>query len=473
MAKKLTTETFIEKARAVHGDLYDYSKVVYVNTYTKVIIIDPEFGKFEQTPSNHLQGNGNSKRSGCEKISQEVFLKKSRETHGDTYDYSKSFYKNNITKIKIIDPIFGEFYQLPTRHMNGSGHPKRKNKKNLSKGEISKKIYDKHGNKYTYYKKTWGDQLSKILIECNTHGKFKQALQNHIRGQGCPKCAKNGSSKPEQALFDLVSSHCPDAIQSDRTILDGKELDIYVPCKNLAIEYCGLYWHSEQMGKEKSYHFEKWHRCHNLGIRLLTIFEDEDPIKVENAVLSAIGIRPKGISARKLFIKELSTKNATAFLEEHHLQGSCGKKVTLGAYDDDVLVAVMAFGATSRQSKYPWELRRFCTDGRNHPGVASRLWKFFLRKYNPDSVVSMSDRRWFSGDMYSILGFEWDGEVRPDYHYVKGGERWHKSGFRKDGIKTRLPEFYDESLTEREMMQNAGYGRIWDCGKDRWVWCSQ
>ena len=260
------------------------------------------------------------------------------------------------------------------------------------------------------------------------------------------------------------------AIQSDRTLIDPKELDIYVPDSGLAIEYCGLYWHSEENGKDQWYHYNKWKECRESGVRLITVFEDEDEDKVRSAISAALGAREKGAFARKCAVREVSTKAATAFLDKYHLQGSCGKRVSYGLYDGDELIAVMAFGQPSRQSEHAWELRRFCTDGRTHAGAASKLWKAFLREQQPESVVSLSDRRWFTGEMYEKLGFVWDGEVKPDYAYVKNGERHHKSKFRKSGIARHFPEIFVEDKTEREMMVEAGFGRIWDCGKDRWVW---
>jgi len=100
----------------------------------------------------------------------------------------------------------------------------------------------------------------------------------------------------------------------------------------------------------------------------------------------------------------------------------------------------------------------------------SKLFGYFVKNYRPESVVSFSDRRWFMGASYQKLGFQLDGEIAPDYSYVRYGARYNKSKFRKSGIQHYHPEVYNEELTEREMMQAAGYDRIWDCGKIRWVW---
>lgn len=121
MAKKLTTEDFILKAKEIHGDKYDYSKVEYVNMQTEICIICPQHGEFLQVPRNHLNIHGCPKccKTGI-KLSKEEFIQKAKEIHGDKYDYSKVEYINAKTKVCIICPIHGEFWQIPNSHLNGN-----------------------------------------------------------------------------------------------------------------------------------------------------------------------------------------------------------------------------------------------------------------------------------------------------------------------------------------------------------------
>ena len=119
--KKLTTEIFIKNAKNVHGDKYDYSKVEYVNAHTKVCIICLEHGEFWQTPSNHLSGKGCILCANVKKITTEEFIKRAKEVHGNKYDYSKVEYINNKIKVCIICPIHGEFWQMPINHLLGRG----------------------------------------------------------------------------------------------------------------------------------------------------------------------------------------------------------------------------------------------------------------------------------------------------------------------------------------------------------------
>ena len=117
----MNREEFIEKARKVHGDKYDYSKVVYKNAITKVCIICPEHGEFWQEAYSHTKGCKCQACAGSKKLTTEEFIEKARKVHGDKYDYSKVEYKNNRTPICIICPEHGEFWQLPINHLKGCG----------------------------------------------------------------------------------------------------------------------------------------------------------------------------------------------------------------------------------------------------------------------------------------------------------------------------------------------------------------
>ena len=121
MSKKLTTEIFIERARKIHGNKYDYSKVVYVNCYSLIIIICPLHGEFVQTPTVHLSGRGCQKCGGTTRLTTEEFINKARKIHGNTYDYSKVVYVNTHIEIIIICPKHGEFLQTPNGHLSGKG----------------------------------------------------------------------------------------------------------------------------------------------------------------------------------------------------------------------------------------------------------------------------------------------------------------------------------------------------------------
>ena len=199
--KKITTEEFIEKAKNVHGDKYDYSKVRYNNSKEKVIIICPKHGDFLQTPNSHLSG------SGCpdccdfnHKYTKDDFIEKARKVHGDKYVYSKVEYINNSTKVCIICPEHGEFWIKPSNHLYGQGcfkcyHDSRKNKLKYNNQEIINKFKTIHGDRYDYSQVNYQGISVPVSIICPEHGEFLQIPSSHLQGNGCPKCGVMKSGK--------------------------------------------------------------------------------------------------------------------------------------------------------------------------------------------------------------------------------------------------------------------------------------
>ena len=198
--KKLTTKEFISKAIKVHGLRYDYSKVDYKNSQTKVCIICPEHGEFWQKPNNHLNGRNCFKCKGSEKSTTEKFIEKANKIHNNKYDYSKVQYINNETKVCIICPKHGEFWQEPKNHLNGQGCPKcksEKNKERCNKGieQFIKEAKEIHGDKYDYSKVNYINTNEKVCIICPEHGEFWQTPSSHInQKRGCPVCGRKSSN---------------------------------------------------------------------------------------------------------------------------------------------------------------------------------------------------------------------------------------------------------------------------------------
>lgn len=207
MVSRITTEDFIESAKRVHGNKYDYSKTIYLYAREKVEIICPNHGSFWPTPDNHKRG------SGCPKCAIEIinkknssntdeFIKRSSELHNNFYDYSKVEYIKSSVKVCIICPKHGEFLQRPNDHLSGKGCTKCGNEK-ISKAlqktedDILHSIFKVHGDLYNYPEKFVRDSKNKISILCKNHGIFKQNLHKHLSGQGCPKCVNNIKSNSE------------------------------------------------------------------------------------------------------------------------------------------------------------------------------------------------------------------------------------------------------------------------------------
>lgn len=186
---RLTDKAFIKRAIAVHGDKYDYSKVAYSSGKSRITIICPVHGSFEQLPEVHLKGNGCRKCSARLKLSTELFIEKSRNIHGDKYDYSLARYTGNSSKVKIICPDHGLFEQQAKSHMTrGSGCIYCAGKAAVTKSEFIKRAKNTHGNKYDYSDMSYVDFSTDIAIRCRTHGIFMQNPRSHSGGYGCPAC---------------------------------------------------------------------------------------------------------------------------------------------------------------------------------------------------------------------------------------------------------------------------------------------
>ena len=312
------------------------------------------------------------------------------------------------------------------------------------------------------------DNTTKIRIICPIHGEFTQRPNNHLQGNGCPHCANN-ESKGESEIFGFLNKFIG-CENKNRTILDGREIDIYIPSLKIGIEYDGLRWHSEEFGKGRSYHLKKLDDCSKKGVRLIHIFEDEWVEKkevVKSRLMNLIGKTDRKIYARRCEIIDIDIPVATAFLKDNHIQGACSSQYRYGLYYDGELVALMTFGKLrknlgSEATEGKYELLRYCSKrNTNVVGGASRLFKHFLKQTNPNEVTSYADRRWNSGKLYEMLGFTLSHKSQPSYFYVIGGKRHNRFNFRKDKL---VKEGYDASKSEHQIMLDRKIYRIYDCG---------
>lgn len=237
MSKKLTLNDFICRSREIHGDKYDYSKVEYVNNSTKVCLICPIHGEFWQTPGNHLQGKGCQKCVGkC--FTNEEKIKKAFEVHNGKYDYSKSDFSSVRVKTTIICPIHGDFLMDYNHHVNNrNGCPYCSGKIKLTNAEFETRAKKVHNGKYKYFN-DYVNMHEKVKIECLVHGAFYQQAQAHLRGQGCPKCV-SCSKLEENIKFLLTENNIFFEEQKKFPWLGGKSLDFYLPQHNIAIECQG------------------------------------------------------------------------------------------------------------------------------------------------------------------------------------------------------------------------------------------
>ncbi len=189
------TNDFITRANAIHHDRYDYSHTNYVKCMEKLTIICRVHGEFKQTPSNHLSGCGCPTCTNNHQITTDEFIQKSVAVHGERYDYSHVVYKKCNNKITIICRIHGKFTQTPTNHLSGRGCSRCGKVHAPTTEEFIEQAIKVHGDKYNYSSVCYVRATSKILIYCPIHGQYKQTPSIHLRGGGCGKCVNNHSSK--------------------------------------------------------------------------------------------------------------------------------------------------------------------------------------------------------------------------------------------------------------------------------------
>lgn len=279
-----------------------------------------------------------------------------------------------------------------------------------------------------------------------------------------------------------------------RKVLDNKtELDFYIPEYKFAIEVNGIYWHSygqvnhTKHPKEfyRDRHFIKVNEAEKKDIHLFQINEDEInhiPGIWQSKINAKFGSYEKRYYARKLKVRLVPSHIARSFLNENHLQGFSYSKIKLGLYSEDELLAMMTFGKPRFNKEYEYELIRFCSKlNIQIIGGASKLFKYFIRNYNPSSVISYGNRRWvFSkNNIYSKLGFRFIEITNPSYYYYKI-TKWrtkpiHRSQFQKHKLKN-LEEFkenYSDDLTEEEIVLKTGYRKMFDAGHLKYIWTKE
>ena len=512
MSKRMSLEAFIEKVKASHpNENLDFSEVVYVNNRTDVIIIDRdldengnEYGAFKATPNNLFKGQSHPRKRGnkisrSKSLTTEEVVERFKQVHkGEKLDYSKVEYVNMHTPVCIIcreldanGNEYGEFWQPPSSHLKGSTHKQLAIDRNAERNRYDNETFIEKckavhkDDDYDYSLVDYKASQIDVSIICNKigsngkpHGVFKMNPDALLQGKGCPKCGKH-LSYAELEIYEMLCNKLGEdkVILHDKSLLDGLEVDIYIPSLNVGIEYNGLRWHSEWFGgKGKRYHINKTVLANSKGVGLILIFEDEY-VQHKDIIFDKIchslgiddGSKPK-VGGRKCKIKDIDKKTAEAFLNTSHIQGFANSTIHIGAYYENILIGVMSFTKNGEE----WNLVRFATDSRYIcQGIGGKLFSYFIENYNPTIVKSFADRRWTlnpSDNLYTHLGFELESITEPDYTYYKTGEckRYHKFLFRKQILhkKYGLPL----AMTETEMTRELGYDRVWNCGLFKYVW---
>jgi hypothetical protein len=495
-------------------DRYDFSNAVYTEALKPITgIVCPEHGEFKQY-CGQLRKPGGAGCPACgdaarrlkQRLTQDQAIANMIETHKGKYDYFKTVYVRSADKITVTCPEHGDFVTTYNAHNSGRGcqtcgdltrghyvnraeaHAK------VSAIKIARHAFTFvaqaraiHGDTYDYSQVVYAGKKKKVTIICKKHGAFEQAPGHHIwRAHGCPECSHH-RSKGEAAIFNFVSIFAEPASR-DRATLGGKELDIHLVDHKLAIEYCGEYWHGASSVKEeqtaRNRHLEKYEACKAKGIRLLTIYESEwlaRPEAIKRLIRNAMGKSRGSIMARKCDLKKVDTREASTFYDKYHPQGGAGVGEHYGLFYSGKMVACMrfTFGVNDRgaNSERVWTLSRYATSIIVRGG-ATRLMTAFIREYDPPTIKSFSDNRYFDGGMYEALGFTLEEVTAPDYQvYHQKIGLLPKSAWQRKSIPKRIKEIGSSEVfdpetdprTERDMTFLLEAQRIFDCGKKRWT----
>lgn len=486
--KPIDREMFIKRSKEKFGEnRFDYSKVAQIKgIHTKVILVCVKHDQdFIQEAWSNLKGmvgcpecNFNTKLT-PEKIKEKALLKHD----GKMFDYSKVDWSKSIIEKQLIGCHIAEhgFYeQTLDGHLMGKMPCKICDKQNrlTTLDEFIERVKNIHGaDKYDFDKTVLINGIQgDAVLKCVKHDEyFSYDMFRILQGlEGCSKCRTSGTSKKEKALADFVEHELGFSIERNYRKIDGlspKEVDIFIPSRNIAIEFNGLYWHSE-LYLDKNYHYDKWKKCADAGVRLLTVWEDEWENKqdiVKSHIKHVLGLNnDEKIYARNTVVKPINKGMAQLFLNDHHIQGFVGASIHMGVFEknSESLVAVGSF----LKSGDNYQLVRFATS-QTVVGGFSKLINYFEKNYEYEQLITFADLGFSDGALYEKNGFVLDRVMAPDYSYVVQNtvQRFHKFGFRRDRFEKDPLLIFDESLSERHLAELNGLERIYDCGKLRYV----
>ncbi len=443
------TEEYKEKTKQTNLDRYEvdwYTKTEEYKEKTKQT-------NLEKYGVEHLSKNIDYKKSIIEKnldkwgvehyYQTEDFKKKSKETilkkYGTEYKNSKE-YKDYLDSQEHKLKIF----------------------------EVRKKFYKEKGFEYI------GRENDKVILytsECDHQFSIHPTNLERRKQTGIQVCTIcnpiNLKSGQHTNIVNFLIESGVELICNSRSQISPLELDIYVPSKKVAIEYNGLYWHSE-LYKEKSYHLNKLLKCNEVGIDLIQVWEDDWLEKqdiVKSIILSRLGLITEKIGARKCDIRFIDDRNlVNAFFDDNHIQGRTQYKYAVGLFHESELVSCMLFN----KPKKDFELVRFANKiNLIVNGAASKLFKYFNQHYEIEEIVSFADRSTFNGSLYKQLGFDFVYRTSPNYWWLVEGVRRHRFAYNK---KKLVKMGADSKKTEIDIMTEMGYSRIFGCGQDKYIY---
>lgn len=340
---------------------------------------------------------------------------------------------------------------------------------------------DRPAFSFEFYQKHIKDKNIEYTFKCLKCGKEFKSKQNRAMHSSCPYCNSNNNKSFKLEVVDYLKSINPNLniIVDAERIVPKQTIDIYIPEKRLAIDCDELNMHSYECfdvtKANKNYHADKTDMCEAIGLQLVHIFGDEWEEQKDickSRLANLIGIYKKTIYARKCKIRELIGKEAREFLVRNHNQGYSCSSVNIALEYEGKIVSIMTFCKSRFSKKHEWEVLRFCSELNYHVvGAASKIFKYFVKEYKPNNVISYADRRWSIGKLYRSIGFNCIDISKPAYWYIdrEKNHRYNRVLFQKHRLEAKL-ETYDPNLTETENMYKAGYKQIYDCGNYVFLW---
>ncbi len=304
----------------------------------------------------------------------------------------------------------------------------------------------------------------KSLLEISRELKVSNTCVGSYLNRNGIEIRKFSTSLGESEIGSFLENNSINCIRNIRTIIAPKELDIFIPEHNVAIEYCGLYWHSD-LFRDKNYHFEKWKACREKNIRLFTIFEDNwqsNRSKIEDKILYACNLlKVERVFARKCSIVELDSTQSKIFFDSNHIQGNGRGTVTYGLVYLGEIVAAMSF--LKFKSSEIYEINRYATN-KHVIGGFRKILSAFFKNHVCNSIFTYADLEYSVGKLYEANHFVLDKIVKPTYTYVIDGARKHRAMFRRKYLPKFLGNGFVEEQTEFENMNNNKILRVWNCG---------
>lgn len=417
-------------------------------------------------------------------LQHSTFLKKHEQTMKDTYGMAHALQNEQLKnkKDQTMKDTYGVAHALQDEELKDKAIKQRKQtmqelygchsqQRHISDDSLTK-LHDAEWLTYQHQEKqrTLLDIAIELKVQHSTIGRYFSIHNINVM--------RFNFSRSELDLFNMISDIVPDEkiVHNTKKVIPPQELDVFMPKRKLAFEYNGIYWHSELQGKTKKYHINKTNQAGDSSIRLIHIFEHEWILKqpiVESRIRSVLGKTETKIYARKCDIVSLDSTQRIMFNNANHIQGDCPSSINYGLVVDNEVVACMTFGRSRFSKGHEFELLRFANKlNTSVVGGASRLFKHFIKTIKPNSIITYSDKRWNTGELYSILGFTYSHTSSPNYFYFHKNNNLKllsRQSFQKHKLESKLGVF-DPNMTEWENMAANGYDRIWDCGNDVYSW---